>query len=102
MKYLKTYEYSTNEIIVGIIRYSDDKNELVPLTEMGVDYVLRQGDTKIAYYKLDYNAKDYEGNNWVENYGYAPLGEEVPDDFFQGKNIKYINSIYTDTKKYNI
>ena len=64
MRYIKAYEnINGDEIIVGIIRYSDDKNELIPLTEMGVDYVLRQGDTKTAYYKLDYNAKNYFGFN---------------------------------------
>jgi len=101
MKYIKTLE-SFDDIIVGKIRYSDDKGELETLTKMGVKYVLREGDTKIAYYELDYNYTDYDGNNWVDKYGYAPLGNEIPNNFFEGKKIKFIDSIYTTIKKYNL
>jgi hypothetical protein len=86
MKYLKRFESLNDEITVANIRYADDEKELKPLSEEGIDYVLRHGDTKKAYYKLNYSD--------MKEYGYAPLGEEVPEEFFQNKKINYINSIY--------
>lgn len=41
---------------------------------------------KAAYYELDYSNAD--------KYGYAPLGKEIPESFFQTKNVNYVNSKY--------
>jgi hypothetical protein len=73
-------------IIVANIRYADDKTELKPLTKKGIKYVKRHGDTKTAYYELDYSD--------IDRYGYAPIGKEIPESFFKSKNVEYINSQY--------
>jgi hypothetical protein len=87
---VKNWKQFLNEnvetIIVANIRYADDKTELEPLTKKGVLYVKRHGDTKTAYYKLNYND--------VSEYGYATLGDEIPESFFDGKNVEFINSQY--------
>lgn len=76
------------KIVVANIRYSDDQDELRPLMLMNVKYVLRHGCTKKAYYELDYNKLDTDG----KKYNYAPLGKEIPDEFFESKTVEYIDS----------
>lgn len=88
MKKVKNFNEFFNEnvdnIVVANIRYSDDSDELEPLCKKGIQYVKRHGDTQTKYYKLDYSL--------IPEYGYAPLGEEIPDSFFNNKDIKYIDS----------
>ena len=72
------------EIIVAQIRYTEEPIELIPLYKEGIRYVLRCGDTKIAYYELDYTD--------AEELGYAPFGKEIPTSFFDNKNVRFINS----------
>ena len=73
-------------VTIANIRYADEQSELKPLYKSGIRYVKRHGDTKTAYYELDYSDAD--------KYGYAPLGNEIPESFFQTKNVKFINSQY--------
>lgn len=119
MKYLKFFEsYSDKEeefekrlsgvvdgdlngkTVVANIRMSDEQTELRPLAKFGVKYVQRFGDTKRAYYELDYNYKSHDGKYFIEEYGYAPLGKQLLDKDFEGNwNITYIDSPYYEKDK---
>jgi hypothetical protein len=89
MKHLKDYRLFDSiqeDIIIANIRYGDDPKELKPLTSDNIKYVKHHGDFKTAYYELDYS--------YVDEFGYAPLGREIPESFFQSKNVSYINTEY--------
>ena len=76
--------------IIANIVYAEESSELIPLTEMGVDYVMRHGENSVGYYKLDYSK--------VGEYGYAFLSKEIfeselpidlewiDSDFYKKKN----------------
>lgn len=87
---VKNWKQFLNEkietFIIANMRYADDRTELEPLTKKGILYVKRHGDNKTAYYKLNYND--------VDEFGYATLGEEIPESFFDGKNVQFVNSQY--------
>jgi hypothetical protein len=71
-------------IQVGKIIYSDEKQELKPLSELGIDYVLRYGDTKTEFRKLNYSK--------YKEYGYAFLDDRIDPSFFSDKEIEYVCS----------
>ena len=88
------------KVIIANIRYADDIDELAPLFKEGIQYVKRHGDNSIVLNELDYDKVTFDGKKFVDEYGYAPLGKELPKSFFNGKDIEFIDTeYYTQAKK---
>jgi hypothetical protein len=68
------------------IRYTEEEQELKPLTELGVEWVYRHGDTFMGYYKLDYST--------VKKYGYATLEKNPTSEELVPNGLIHIYTLF--------